>query len=478
MATSSARAIRFPALHHRNFTLIWVGLLVSNMGTWMQNVAQSWLIYKLTGNNALYLGLLGLAFAVPMIVGPPIGGVVVDRVNRIRLLYVTQTGSLLLAVVLALLTWLRLIQPWHILLTTFGGALLLAFDNPARQALIPELVPRIDLQNALSLNSATFTGAALVGPALAGLLLNSVGAGWLFMGNAVSFLAVIGALTAMHDPPAARRRATTLSDALFGGFAYAWREKLTLALLVLSALAALFGRSYQQLLPVFADDIWHAGARGYGALLSAGGAGALAGAFGMSAMPPIRAQGRVLVTSGLLFCIALAGFALSPWFWGGVALLVVVGVTSTVFTTMIATMIQLRVPGELRGRVISLYAITLIGLPSLGALGVAALAHGLAGNPTTWSRPVLALLDLLGVSAATRRLGQAGGAPRAIVLGALVLVVVIGLTAARFLRVRVPPELGQPHTAPAARTEAPASPTEEAAAGKRMKPMSDTRETR
>ncbi len=367
MATIPSQRVRYPALRHRNFTLIWSGLLVSNMGTWMQNVAQSWLIYKLTGNDPLYLGWLGLSFAVPMVLAPPIGGAVADRVDRIKLLYITQTSSLLLAVLLAALTWAGVVQPRHILLTTFAGALLLAFDNPTRQALIPELVPRHDLLNALSLNSATFTGAALVGPAIAGPLLDVVGAGWLFMLNAVTYLAVIGALLAMRDPPRERRPAVSLRDALFGGFVYAWRHQLILFLLLLSALAALFGRSYQQLLPIFADDIWRAGPGGYGALLSAGGAGALLGAFIMSSVRGIQRQGPVLVASGLIFCVALAAFALSPWFWVGVALLVVVGFSSTVFTTMIATVIQLGVPGSLRGRVISLYAITLIGLPSLGA---------------------------------------------------------------------------------------------------------------
>jgi predicted MFS family arabinose efflux permease len=441
-ATSPQRA-RYPALRHRNFTLIWSGLLVSNMGTWMQNVAQSWLIYKLTNNDPLYLGWLGLSFAIPMIVLPPLGGALADRVDRIRLLYVTQTCSLLLAVLLGLLTWFGAIQPWHILLTTFVGAALLAFDNPTRQSLIPELVPRDDLLNALSLNSATYTGAALVGPAIAGALLDVIGAGWLFMLNALSYLAVIRALWAMRDPPRERRRAVSLGDALFGGFVYAWRHKLILLLLLLAALAALFGRSYQQLLPVFADDVWRVGSGGYGALLSAGGAGALIGAFAMSSVREIRRQGRVLVINGLVFCATLAAFALSPWFWPGVALLVIVGITSTVFTTMIATVIQLRVPGDLRGRVISLYAITLIGLPSLGALGIAALAQGLSdGAPAAWARLPLALLDVLGVDSLTSWLGVTAGAPRAIVLGVLTLALVLVVTAPVFLPVSATTQSG------------------------------------
>jgi MFS family permease len=284
-------------------------------------------------------------------------------------------------------------------------------------------VPREDLLNALSLNSATYTGAALVGPAIAGALLDVIGAGWLFMLNAISYLAVLGALVAMRD-------------ALFGGFAYAWRHRLILFLLLLSALAALFGRSYQQLLPVFADDVWRVGSSGYGTLLSAGGAGALIGAFAMSSVREIQRQGRVLVISGIIFCVTLAAFALCPWFWPGVALLVIVGISSTVFTTMIATVIQLSVPGELRGRVISLYAITLIGLPSLGALGVAALARNLEdGASATWSSLPLALLDALGVEALTRQIGPGAGAPRAIVLGVLALVLVLVASAPVFLRV-------------------------------------------
>src|SRR5512143_2164968 len=189
---------RFAALSYRNFRLIWSGLIVSNMGTWMQNVANGWLVLQLT-NSPLWLGLLGLSFAVPMIVIPPFAGAVVDRVHRVRLLFFTQSMQLVTAIVLAALTWLGLIQTWHILLASFVGAALLAFDNPARQALIPDLVQPRHLLNALSLNSATYTGAALVGPALAGVMLGPLGAGTLFFINGISFLAVIFALVAMRD---------------------------------------------------------------------------------------------------------------------------------------------------------------------------------------------------------------------------------------------------------------------------------------
>src|SRR5512143_2279212 len=157
---------RYAALHYRNFTLLWAGLIVSNMGTWMQNVANGWLVLQLT-NSPLWLGLLGLSFAVPMIVFPPFAGAVVDRVHRVRLLYFTQSMQLVTAMFLAVVTWTGIVQAWHILLASFVGATLLAFDNPARQALIPDLVEPRHLLNAVSLNAATYTGAALVGPALA-----------------------------------------------------------------------------------------------------------------------------------------------------------------------------------------------------------------------------------------------------------------------------------------------------------------------
>src|SRR5512142_1044130 len=266
---------RYAALHYRNFTLLWSGLIVSNMGTWMQNVANGWLVLQLT-NSPLWLGLLGLSFAVPMIVIPPFAGAIVDRVNRVHLLYFTQSMQLVTAMVLAILTWTGVIRPWHILLASFVGAALLAFDNPARQALIPDLVQPRDLLNALSLNSATYTGAALVGPALAGALLQPLGPGTLFFINAVSFLAVIFALAAMRGARThSGGQAGSLRSSLQSGFAYAWNSRMVVALLGLSALGGIFGRSYQNLLPVVGRDIWHAGAEGYGMLLSSAGGGAL-----------------------------------------------------------------------------------------------------------------------------------------------------------------------------------------------------------
>ncbi|MFN8481799.1 MAG: MFS transporter [Anaerolineae bacterium] len=439
MAATTHRPMRYPALRHRNFTLLWAGLLVSNMGTWMQNVAQSWLIFKLTGNDPIYLGYLGLSFALPMTFLPPIGGVVVDRVDRIKLLYITQTGSMLAAFVMAILAWTGHIEPWQILVSSFVWSCLLAFDNPARQSLIPNLVPREDLLNALALNSATYTGAALVGPAIAGLMLRFTDPGWLFFLNGVSFLAVIGALALMRHVPRGHHPATTIRDALFGGFIYAWRHQLILALLIVSALGSLFARSYQPLLPIFADDVWHEGSTGYGTLLAAGGAGALIAAFVLSSIPQIRGQGKLLLIAGFVMSGFLIAFSLSRNFWLGVFTLFVFSAASSVFGTMIATSLQLHVPNQLRGRVMSLYATTLIGLPSLGALAVAALAKSLgAYDQATWSRAIQSVFDALGVNGATAWLGETAGAPRAVVLGALLLIAVLIAVTPMFLPLTAP----------------------------------------
>lgn len=363
----------------------------------MQNVANGWLVLQLT-NSPLWLGFLGLSFAIPMILLPPLAGPIVDRVNRIQLLLFTQSMQALTFITLGVLTWVGKVEVWHILIASFVSATLLAFDNPARQALVPDLVQPRDLLNALSLNSATYTGAALVGPALAGLLLEPLGAGTLFFLNGISFLAVILALLVMRDV-ATHSGGTqgTLRDSFWKGLSYAWNDRFILALLILSALGAVFGRSYQNLLPAFSRDIWHAGSQGYGLLLAAAGGGALAGAFGLASFKRIPKQGAVMLLSGLIFCASLIIFALSPFFVLALVLLFVAGVASTVFSTIISTFIQLSVPNEMRGRVMSLYTVTLIGLPSLGALGSGALAEWLGGvegapHAVLWGTIVLTLI--------------------------------------------------------------------------------------
>ena len=376
--------VRFSALQHRNFRLIWTGQIVSNVGTWMQGVGTSWLVLQLT-NSPLWLGLLGLSFALPMVILPPIGGAVVDRVDRIRLLYITQTGQMLNALALALVTFLGMTTVWHILAASFIGASLLAFDNPARNALIPNIVPPRDLLNALSLNGAIYSGAALVGPALAGVLLVPLGAAALFLINAVSFIAMLASLRSMTGVPTHGGAVIIpLKASVYAGFSYVRHDRVLRTLLLLFAFTALFGRSYQGLLPIFARDIWHGGAEGYGLLLSSSGAGALVGAFGLAFLREIKRREPALIISGLLFSLSLILFAMSPSLTIGILLLFIAGVTATALGTLVATIIQIATPDELRGRVMSLYTVCMIGLPSLGALSsgtVAELLGGIVGAP-------------------------------------------------------------------------------------------------
>ncbi len=396
MEANRTRPRRYSALQYRNFTVLWSGLIVSNVGTWMQNVANGWLVLQLT-NSPLWLGVLGLSFALPMIVLPPLAGAVVDRVHRVRLLFITQSTQMAVAIVLAVLTWTGVVQVWHILLASFVGAAALAFDNPSRQALIPDLVPAEDLLNALSLNSATYTGAALVGPALAGVLLDPVGPGTLFFLNAISFLAVIVALASMRGVRThSGERNASLRSSFWNGLSYTARNRLITALLVLSALGGIFGRSYQNLLPVFGRDIWGGGPEGYGLLLSAAGGGAVVGAFGLASFKRLPRQGLLMMISGILFSLSLVGFSLSPTLWLGALLLIVAGITSTIFATIISTFIQFMVPNAMRGRVMSLYTVTLIGLPSLGALGSGSLAEWLGGVQGA-PRAVMLSAGVLGV---------------------------------------------------------------------------------
>jgi MFS family permease len=243
-------------------------------------------------------------------------------------------------------------------------------------------------------------------------MLGPLGAGTLFFINGLSFLAVIGALAAMTDVRThSGGQSRSLHHSLWEGLSYAWNNRMIVALLGLSALGSIFGRSYQNLLPVFGRDIWQAGAEGYGLLLSSAGGGALAGAFILASFTRWRHQGAVMLIAGFLFSFSLIGFAVSPSIGLGLVLLFITGLMSTVFATIIATFIQFSVPNELRGRVMSLYAVTLIGLPSLGALGSGALAE--------W-------------------LGGVQGAPRAILLAAALLAVILVAVVPAFWRMDLP----------------------------------------
>jgi MFS family permease len=375
---------RFGALRARNFRLLWVGLIVSNAGSQMQSVAQGYIIYYVLTHSPFWLGMASLAFAVPMVAFPLIGGAIADRVDKLTLLKVTQTGQLLSAAVLTLVTWSGNINVWWILATSFVGATFLAADNPARQALLPELVAREDLISAAALNGSAYTGAALIGPALGGFLLGILGPTWLFALNTSSFAAVLAALFLMRGVHSAPHAAAVPIRQGIGQLAgYVKQTRLVALLLVLSAATGFFGRSYLPLTPAFARDLLHVDGRGLGLMYAAPGLGALLGAGALAARRDSAVSRRLLVGMFLGFSALLVVYSVTPWFPLSLLLLVGTGLSSQVGATMISTTLQLRVPGALRGRVMSLYAITVIGLASLGAL--------LAGIIAEYTGPGLAV---------------------------------------------------------------------------------------
>ncbi len=374
----------------------------------MHTVGQGWLVLQLT-DRPLYLGLVALAFALPMTFLPPLGGAIADRVDRLALLRTTQTLQLLNALLLAVLTLSGIVQVWHILALAFVGAALLAVDNPTRQSLLPSLVGRADLMSAISLNSAVYTGAALFGPALGGFLLARIGSGGLFLIDSVSYGVVLLAtllLRGLDTRPQGSTNGLWLD--ITEGFRYVLGSRLLLLLVGVSALSGLLGRSYSTLLPVFARDEWRVGEQGYGILLGAPGAGALLGAFGLAAWGEVGHKGRLLVGSMLAFSLILVAFSYSPLYWPAVGLLLIAGFLNTLFGSTIATLLQTNASGRLRGRVMSLYTITVIGIPSLGALGTASVAEWFGARNSVGIAAALLALMSLALLAGGRMIREAG----------------------------------------------------------------------
>jgi MFS family permease len=388
---------RMSALHHYNFALFWFSSIFSNAGSWMQNIAQGWLVYSMTGSTLL-LGVVAFARAIPLLFLPLMGGVYADRVPRLKLLKITQTTSLLLALAFGLLVSFHLIQVWQIVVLSFFSGVVSSFDQPTQQALLPDLVPQEDLSGAIALYSATWQGAALFGPTLAGLVIAFVSIAGAFYANAISYLAVIVALFLMRGVPersSARRPASVASD-LHEGFGFIRASSLVATLLVLAAATSIFGRAYQQLLPAFARDVLHVGATGLGLMASAPGAGALLGAALVATAKSINRKGHLLFTA--LFCLSgsLLLFAKSTNFEFSLAALFLVGLTAILFSTMVSTMLQLESPAQMRGRIMSLMTIVMQGLNPFGAVVVGALAT-VVGTPVAIAAGAV-VLALVGVA--------------------------------------------------------------------------------
>jgi MFS family permease len=368
------------SLRHRNFQLFFGGQLISLTGTWMQSVAQSWLVYRLTGSATL-LGVVGFCSQIPVFLLAPVGGAVADRRNRHRILITTQTAAMILAFVLAALTLTHHIQVIHVFILAACLGLINAFDIPARQAFVVEMVGKEDLTNAIALNSSMVNGARIVGPAIAGILVASIGEGWCFFLNGFSYIAVIAGLLLMQIArvaPAARK-ASAIAD-IFEGFQFVAGSPPVRALMLLLGLVSLTGMPYAVLMPVFADQILHRGSSGLGILMGASGFGAFLGAFSLAMRRGWRGLGTWVAYSSAGFGIALIAFGFSRWFLLSMVLLVPVGFSMMVEMASSNTLLQMMVPDELRGRVMAVYSMMFMGMAPIGAL----LAGSLAGR---WGAP-------------------------------------------------------------------------------------------
>jgi MFS family permease len=369
--------VMFRALRHRNYRLFFSGQLISLVGTWMQSVAQSWLVYRLTGSSLL-LGLVGFVGQIPVFLLAPIGGVVADRYSRHRVVIATQTSAMALAFILSALTLRGHIQVWQIMVLASLLGIVNAFDMPARQAFIVEMVVPEDLINAIALNSSMVNGARVLGPAIAGITVAAIGEGWCFFANAVSYIAVlIGlALMVVTPRPLDRRAASGIED-IKEGFRFVARSRPIRALLLLLGLVSLTGMPYAVLMPVFADTILHGGARALGVLMGASGVGALAGTLTLAAKREVRGLGRWVSFASLGFGVSMILFALSRWFLLSAALLVPVGFSMMLQMASSNTLIQTMAPDALRGRVMAVYSMMLMGMAPFGALLAGAIANHL-----------------------------------------------------------------------------------------------------
>ena len=368
MADSSSRVrTTLRALRHRNFQLFFAGQFVSLIGTWMQNVAQAWLVYRITGSSAL-LGMVGFAGQIPVFFISPLGGLVADRYSRQRTVIATQISAMILAFILAALTLTGRVQVAHIFVLAALLGVVNAFDIPARQSFLVEMVGREDLINAIALNSSMFNGARIVGPAVAGILVAAIGEGWCFFANGVSYIAVIIGLIMIKVPPAAVPKKASAISHIAEGFRFAARNTPIRALLLLLGLVSLTGMSYAVLMPVFADHIFHSGARGLGILMGFSGAGALIGALALATRQGVIGLGRWIAVSTGVFGASLILFSLSHSFWIAAALLVPVGLAMMTQMGASNTLIQTMTPDHLRGRVMSVYSMMFMGMAPLGAL--------------------------------------------------------------------------------------------------------------
>jgi MFS family permease len=368
---------RFSALHYRDFRLFWFGQLISLSGTWMQSVAQGWLVYSLT-KSPFYLGLVAAAGSLPILLFTLAGGIVADRFRKRNLLLMTQALSIIPALVLGILTDINLIAVWHVALMATLLGTVNAFDIPARQSFFIELVGRDNLMNAIALNSAAFNGARMIGPVIAGMTIAYIGLPSCFYLNALSFIAVIIALSKINIRGEIKESSNGFIKDFTEGIQFMKSKPEIYRIILLIAVFSLIGIPYITFLPVFAVEVFRTGPKGLGFLVSAAGTGALTAALSLAFKGDIKEKNRFMSISALCFSFSLFAFSLSKNFYLSIVILIFIGWGIVSFLATVNSFIQLSVPDNLRGRAMSVYALVFLGTAPLGnsLLGVLANSFG------------------------------------------------------------------------------------------------------
>lgn len=372
------------SLSHKNYRLFFSGQSISLIGTWMTRIATSWLVYRLSG-SAFLLGVVGFAGQIPSFVLAPFAGVLVDRWNRHRLLVITQVLALLQSLAMAILALAGLIKIWQVILLSIFQGLINAFDMPARQAFVIEMVERrSDLANAIALNSSMVNAARLLGPSLGGVVIAAVGEGWCFMIDAISYLAVIASLLAMKITPRMLKPSerANIFQQLREGWTYAANFAPIRNILVLLALVSLVGMPYTVLMPVFANDVLHGGPNTLGLLMAASGVGALIGALFLAARKSVLGLGKFIPSTAAVFGLGLIAFSFTRVLWLSLSLMVVTGLGFMIQMATSNTVLQTIVEEDKRGRVMSFYTMAFMGTAPFGSLLAGSVAERI-GAPHT-----------------------------------------------------------------------------------------------
>jgi MFS family permease len=365
----------FSSLSIRNFRIYWFGMFISLIGTWIQAVAQSWLVFQLT-NSVFLLGLVGFLGSIPVFLLSLFGGVAADKMNKRNILLFTQSAFMVLAFILAILTQVKLITPAQIMLIAILNGVVMSFDAPSRQAVVVELVGREYLLNAIALNSVAFNSSRIIGPAIAGILVASISMSGCFYINGISFLAVIIALLLIKINDRSKRdsKNTVVKD-LLEGLRFIKKSHTILILITMVGITSLFGISYMILMPIFANDILKVGVKGLGMLMSAAGIGALIAGLLLARLGDFKYKGKLLILSSIVFSISLVLFSLSKVYIFSLVTLVLIGWASVTAIAVINTLLQTRVYDEFRGRVMSAFMFTFAGIMPFGNLIAGSLAH-------------------------------------------------------------------------------------------------------